>query len=53
MREVTRAANEVLKEALIQQTSQIGETEIRAMINERKKIAEKLGTKPAPGLGTQ
>ena len=42
--EVTRAANEVLKEALIQQTSQIGETEIRAMINERKKIAEKLGT---------
>ena len=36
--EVARAANEVLKEALIQQTSQIGETEIRAMINERKKL---------------
>ena len=42
--EVTRAANEVLKEALIQQTSTIGEAEIGAMINERKKIAEKLGT---------
>ena len=40
--EVTRAANEVLKEALIQQTSTIGEVEIGAMIKERKKIAEKL-----------
>lgn len=47
--EVTRAANEVLKEALIQQTSTIGETEIRAMINERKKIAEKLGANKDKG----
>ena len=41
--EVTRAANEVLKDALIHQQTKIGEAEIRKMVNERKKIAEKLG----------
>lgn len=40
--EVTRAANEVLKDALIHQRAKIGEAEIRVMINERQKIAEKL-----------
>ena len=42
--EVTHAANEVLKEGLIHQQTEIGEAEIRKMVNERKKIAEKLGT---------
>lgn len=40
--EVTHAANEVLKEALIHQQTVIGEAEIRKMLNERKKIADKL-----------
>ena len=47
--EVARVANEVLKDALIRENSHIGETEIRAMIKERKKIAEKLGTNKDEG----
>lgn len=40
--EVTHVANEVLKESLITQQTEIGEVEIRKMVNEKKKIAEKL-----------
>ena len=42
--EVARAANEVLKDALIRGCDRIGETEIRIMLEERKSIAEKLRT---------
>ena len=40
--EVTYVANEVLKKALIDRQTEIGESDIRKMINERKRIAEKL-----------
>lgn len=42
--EITRAANEVLKGALIEDQNQCGEADIRAMLNERKAIAERLST---------
>ena len=43
--EVTQAANEVLKEALIHQRAQVREAEIRAMLKERKNIAKRLSEK--------
>ena len=45
--EVTRAANEVLKDALIHQRARVRETDIRVMLSERKTIADRLNeTKP-------
>ena len=43
--EVTRAANEALKDALIHQRTKIRETEIRIMLAERKSIANRLSGK--------
>ena len=43
--EVTRAANEVLKDALIHRRAKIGEADIRAMLAERKTIADRLSGK--------
>ena len=43
--EVTRAANEVLKDALIHQRTKVRETEIRIMLAERKNIANRLSSK--------
>ncbi len=43
--EVTRAADEVLKDALIHDRERIREAEIRAMLEERQKIAERLRKK--------
>ncbi len=40
--EVTRAANEVLKNALIQQRAKVRQADIRTMIEERKVIADRL-----------
>ena len=40
--EVTRAANEALKDALIHQRARIREADIRAMLEERKAIADRL-----------
>lgn len=45
--EVTRAADEVLKDALIHERGRIREVEIRAMLEERQRIAERLRTKKA------
>ena len=41
--DVTRAANEVLKDALIRGRTEIGETDVRIMLAERRNIAERLG----------
>ena len=43
--EVTRAANEVLKDALIHRRAKVREADIRAMLAERKTIADRLGGK--------
>ena len=40
--EVTRAANEVLKDALIHRRSRVGEADIRIMLEERKSISDRL-----------
>lgn len=45
--EVTRAADEVLKDALIHDRERVREAEIRAMLEERQKIAKRLRTKKA------
>ena len=45
--EVTRAANEVLKDALIRRRALVGETDIRVMLEERKSIANRLNEKTA------
>ena len=41
--EVTRTANEVLKDALINERAKVKESDIRAMLAERMRIAERLG----------
>ena len=41
--DVTRAANEVLKDALIHGRTEIGEADVRIMLAERRSIAERLG----------
>ena len=41
--DVTRAANEVLKDALIHGRTEIGEADVRIMLAERRNIAERLG----------
>ena len=43
--EVTRAANEVLKDALIHRRAKVREADIRGMLSERKTIADRLGGK--------
>ena len=43
--EVARAANEVLKDALIRQRDRVGESDIRTMLEERKSIADRLNEK--------
>ena len=43
--EVTRAANEALKDALIHERSKVRTADIRAMLSERKRVAERLGQK--------
>ncbi|MCY4076752.1 MAG: ATP-binding protein [Acidobacteria bacterium] len=43
--EVTRAANEVLKDALIHSRDSVNEGDIRAMLKERQSVAEKLATR--------
>ena len=43
--EVTRAANEALKDVLIHERAQVHEADIRTMLSERKSIAERLGKK--------
>lgn len=45
--EVTRAANEVLKDALIRRRTRVGESDIRIMLEERKSIADRLNEKTA------
>lgn len=45
--EVTRSADEVLKDALIHERARIREAEIRAMLEERQRIAERLRTRKA------
>lgn len=45
--EITRAVNEVLKDALIHRRSRVHEAEIREMLVERKLIAERLGERKA------
>ena len=40
--EITRASNEALKDTLIHERPQVRETDIRTMLEERKRIAEKL-----------
>ena len=45
--EVTRAANEVLKDALIRERSQVREKDIREMLAERKSMARRLGRRKA------
>ena len=40
--EVTRAANEVLKDALIRRHAHVGESDIRTMLEERRSIADRL-----------
>ena len=45
--EVTRAANEVLKDALIRQRNRVGESDIRMMLEERKSIVDRLNEKTA------
>jgi SpoVK/Ycf46/Vps4 family AAA+-type ATPase len=44
--EITRASEEVLKDALIHGHGMIGETEIKAMLEERKEVARKLNRTP-------
>ena len=41
--DVTRAANEVLKDALIHGRTKIGEADVRSMLAERRNVAESLG----------
>ena len=41
--DVTRAANEVLKDALVHGRTEIGEADVRIMLAERRNIAERLG----------
>ena len=43
--EVARAANEVLKDALIRQRGRVGESDIRAMLEARQSIADRLNEK--------
>jgi SpoVK/Ycf46/Vps4 family AAA+-type ATPase len=43
--EITRAADEVLKDALIHDRAPVKESEIRTMLEERQKIAHRLGRK--------
>ena len=43
--EVTRAANEVLKDALIHDRTRVRTEDIRTMLSERKSVAERLGKK--------
>ena len=45
--EITRAANEVLKDALMREDERCGEADIRAMLNERKTIAARLSEAPS------
>ena len=40
--EITRASNEALKDALIHERPRVRETDIRTMLEERKRVAEKL-----------
>lgn len=42
--EITRAADEVLKDALINERHRVAESEVRAMLEERQSIAKKLHT---------
>jgi AAA+ superfamily predicted ATPase len=44
--EITRALEEVLKEALIQGTELIQESDIRRMLEERKRILQKVSERP-------
>ena len=46
--EIARAANEVLKDALIDDRETIGEGEIRTMLAERKDVAVRLGESVSP-----
>ena len=41
--EITRASNEALKDALIHERAKVEEQDVRAMLEERKSVAEKLG----------
>lgn len=43
--EITRAADEAVKHALIHENEQIGEVEIRRMLDERIKVANRIGVK--------
>jgi hypothetical protein len=43
--EVARAANEVLKDALIHERSLVREADIRVMLKERQAIADKLAAR--------
>ena len=40
--EITRASNEALKDALIHERTEVRETDIREMLQERKRVAERL-----------
>ena len=40
--EITRASDEALKDALIHERSKVSESDIRAMIEERKRFSENL-----------
>ena len=40
--EITRASNEALKDALIHERAKVEEEDVRAMLEERKSVAEKL-----------
>ena len=40
--EITRASNEALKDALIHERTEVRETDIREMLKERKRVAERL-----------
>ena len=40
--EITRASNEALKDALIHERAEVRETDIRSMLEERKRVAERL-----------
>ena len=51
--EVTRATNEVLKDALIHQRTKVRETEIRIMLAERKNIVDQLNSKNGKLKGTE
>lgn len=45
--DVARAANEVLKDALIHERTGIGEADVRTMLAERRNVAERLGDEKA------